>query len=298
MAETTLQAGNSAIGTIRIDPLQISSEGGPDIPILRILVKLALLPNENPTGGVRFEPSPTVRHYTITQLSGRAFFTGLGGVVQIAGFTAGPVTLRTDGGEQPFNIDIELDPFRVRRIEEQREGDFVLRLDITWLLMRHPEVQRGKWDGTIEGIETAWTQIPGIQIPQSHWIRLRPKLGYGKVEIVEIPVPEKVVPESFSRALTELSEARSDLAQGNYDNVVGHCRNAVEYISKALPYPEVPGGGSYPSFRQRITHLLRSLDPLLVNVHDYFPVACSSEFASCASVAIAAVWSAGLGMRA
>lgn len=30
---------------------------------------------------------------------------------------------------------------------------------------------------------------------------------------------------------------------------------------------------------------------LAVNVHDYFPVSCSSEFSSCASVAITTVWS-------
>src|SRR5260370_11964414 len=222
MPETGISVGTAQIGTVSIDPLQLDADGGLDFPFLRVPVKVALAPVESRQRVPINEASYKERNYPVIQVSGRVLIQAESRL--IGRFSAGPMLLGTDSGTQAFNIEVELDPYRVRRIEEQRHGNLSFQVDMYWLVARHPEVPRGQRNASIDGLELAWTTLQPIQVPQSHWVTLLPKLGYGMVQIVEVPIPEKIVPNVLPRSLAELSEARGHMNQGNYDSVVGHCR--------------------------------------------------------------------------
>jgi len=257
MPENTINVGGGSIGTVSIDPLQVDADGGPDFPFLRITTKVALTPIEGRSSGVGFnEPADLQRHYTITQVAGKVMFeAGTAGLITIGRFAHGSPLLRTDSGSQAFNIEVDLDPYKVRRIEAQRHGDPVFKIEFNWQLARHPELARGKTNSHIEGVDSAWTQLPGIKVPQSHWVTLLPKLGYGKVQIFEIPIAEQIVPDVLQRSLDELAGAQTDLAINKCDDAVGHCRNAIQIVSDLLPYP--PGSTSkYPSFGMRVDNFI------------------------------------------
>lgn len=252
MAEATFSADGRLNGRIRIDPLATSAEGGANLaPLLRFQVAVTMQPVEHPLGSGQQDPSPTLQHYTLIQLSGRV--SGPGGL--IGDFVCGPLLQSSADGERTHPLEILLDPFRVRHIEEQRVGDLIFRLDVTSLLARHVRAPRGQPNSSIEGLTSAWCSLQSVQIPQSHWISLLPGLGCGQVKLVEIPRPQSVIPDTFSQSLTELDRAQADMNQGNYDDVVGHCRTALELITKAVPL-EFDASIKHPTFRQKIDKLL------------------------------------------
>lgn len=259
MAETTINVNGAEIGKVSIDPTRIGAEGGPEYPYLSVPVTVTLAPVASREGIPFNQPAQKERNYTVVQVSGRIWFQAESrGSIPIGRFFAGPTMLRTDSGTQGFTIELDLDPYRVRRIEEQRHGSPEFRLDINWLVAKHPEVERGQSDQKIETLLSAWTTLQQIQIPQSHWVTLLPKLGYGKVELVEVPLAEQIVPNVLARSLTELAEARKDMAQGGYDDVVGHCRIALQLVADALPPPVLPNG-RHPSFRDKVRNFLNQM---------------------------------------
>jgi hypothetical protein len=262
MPEATISTGGGSIGTVSIDPMQVDADGGPDFPFLRITTKVALAPVESRSGAPINEPASLHRHYTIMQVSGRVQFQAEGAaLITIGRFVYGASLLRTDSGSQAFNIEVELNPYRVRRIEAQRHGDAVFQVELTWLLARHPEVPRGRTDPAVDGLDSTWTSLSQIRVPQSHWATLLPKLGYGSVQIIELPTAAQIVP-GLQRSLDELAGAQADVALGKYDDAVGHCRNALQNVADVLPYPPQPNGRP-PTFRMKVDHFIEQMGGLL-----------------------------------
>jgi hypothetical protein len=252
--------GADRIGTVSVDPLQLNADGGPTYPVLQFVVTLRLAPVANRQGlGVNV-PAVKERNYTVFLVSGRLQFEGLG---LIGKFMQGPMTLSTSfNSAQSFTIEVELDPYRVKRIEEARRGDAVFQIDMSWLALRHPEVDRGGWSRDVDGLDTAYTGLIRLQVPQSHWVTLLPKLGYDSVRIVEIPTLDRLVPGLLVGSLVELVAAQKDLSLGDCDGAVGHCRSAIERVVDALPCPPAANGRP-PSFRDKTKNFLDVMGQLL-----------------------------------
>jgi hypothetical protein len=56
------------------------------------------------------------------------------------------------------------------------------------------------------------------------------------------------------------------MKHGDYDDVVGHCRSALELMSDAVPAPP-SSGGRPPSFRQKVDHLFTVMGASLSEDH-------------------------------
>ena len=55
------------------------------------------------------------------------------------------------------------------------------------------------------------------------------------MKLIEVPIPEKIVPEIFQNALIELDNAQRYFIEGDYDKVAGHCKNAIQLLPESLP---------------------------------------------------------------
>ena len=150
------------------------------------------------------------------------------------------------GRSTQVDLRVALDPFRVSRIEERRKGDLTLQLSLGYVIALHSDT------GSVERFEAPIAR-PGLNlvIPQSHWVqKVLPALGYGTIELVEIPIPESVVPETFTKATESLRRATEDFTQGSYDESVAKCRHVIQMIveSKPVQAPE----GQQPSFPKKV----------------------------------------------
>ena len=95
-----------------------------------------------------------------------------------------------------------------------------------------------------------------FSIPQSYWINeILPRLGYGKIKLIEVPIPEKIVPRIFKKALEEIQQSQRYFLEGDYDKVVAHCRNAVQLIPEALPIDL--SSAERPTFNDKVKIFLK-----------------------------------------
>jgi hypothetical protein len=217
----------------------IIGEGVPDYPQVRVPVEISLAPLE------RGAPQIKLCSLTLLQLTGELHV----GHVRIGQFQE-TLTLYANANfpkhpsTRTVNIHVPLDLFRIGRIEEGRKGDLTLHLWLSLLIAVHTE------GGQVDGFTNNSCDL-SVSMPQSHWItKVLPGLGYGKLELVEIAIPETALPETFSKAMQELQHAKQAFVEGSYGESVGKCRNIVQLIveSKRLKMPE----GEAPSFPKKV----------------------------------------------
>ncbi len=138
-------------------------------------------------------------------------------------------------------IEIPLDLYRLEKIEERRRENIQLRLSGSALVAEHPSVPQAIPNEQQEYKRDVACFTKGnfditFDIPQSHWVeKILPGLGYGKVKLIEIPIPEKVMPDTFKNVQAELEQAQDYFIYGDYDKVVEHCRNAIEPLKNLRP---------------------------------------------------------------
>jgi len=78
-----------------------------------------------------------------------------------------------------------------------------------------------------------------------------------------VPIPEKIVPDTFQKALTELQESQRYFVEGDYDKVVAHCRIAIELIPKSRPIDL--SGIEKPNFNITVKKFLKQNLSILTN---------------------------------
>lgn len=239
---------------IELEENAITGEGGPDYPRLVIPIKFTLVPD-----------SDNGKTYTLLWLKVNLILN----YKKIAESNAEPLAEYSwkTASSRVLRIEIPIDFYRLSRIEEKRIGDIEFRLDGSALIAEHKEMENEASDGNrsleekIDKFSKGSFQIE-FKILQSHWItNVLPGLGYGKIKIIEVPIPEKIIPEIFQSALVELENAQRYFIEGDYDKVVGHCRTAIEFIPNSLPLDLA--GLSRPSFNVKIK---KFLDQHLSNV--------------------------------
>ena len=221
--------GLSTRGAISFDVDRISGAGGPEYPYLFIPGEFTLIPEER---------EGKIKAYSLLWLKSSLYVGdkkfGEGVSEAIAEYSWPHLS------SHQVSIEIPLDLYRIEKIEERRRGDISLRLSGSALIAEHPSVtktgpdKRQEYKKDVEEFTRGRFNIP-FSIPHSLWVdKILPGLGYGKVKLIEVPIPEKIVPDTFQKALTELQEAQRYFVEGDYDKVVAHCRSAVQLIPESL----------------------------------------------------------------
>lgn len=139
------------------------------------------------------------------------------------------VNLHADSHYSPetqFRLEIPLDFFTVARIEQSRDGDLRAALNFRAMFAIHLSGALG-----VERFEAARVEPLVFMIPKSHWVdKLLPQLGYGKIELIEVRIPDGIRGQGLPEAVKEMREARSYLLNGDWEKAVAHCRNTLEII--------------------------------------------------------------------
>ena len=249
------------IGTATISPEHISGQGGPAFPYLSVLVNISLQSAEtqNRMGAGVYIPTgdDPIQDYTLHQIYGTLIFN-LGGSSsgQIA-FHSFPLSFfsRPDiEGQVVLNIPLTV--YQLQQIESQRTGDISLKFDFTFEFAKHYPIPRKQQSSPIERFETNFFSMT-VNVPRSTWIdKVLPGLGYGKIHLVEVPTPEKAIGDTIVRVMEDFQRAQEQMLQGNYNNVLGYCRDALERLSNARKYG---GERENPSFAEKIDYLLTVL---------------------------------------
>jgi hypothetical protein len=231
MSKGNFSVGNWAVRhDISVEEVKISGRGGPEFPCLSIPVDIILRP---------LEREPKIKACTILWIKSNLQI----GDKKIGEGISEPMEEYSwpDPSPRNFLIEIPLDLYRIEKIEEQRNGDIQFRLLGSMLIAVHPSItrvgpdERQEYNRCVEQFAIGRIDI-ALNIPQSHWVdKILSNLGYGKVKLIEIPIPEKIVPDIFQKALNELQESKKYFIDGDYDKVVAHCRNAIQLIPEVLP---------------------------------------------------------------
>lgn len=140
------------------------------------------------------------------------------------------VNLYADTNNSPktqFRLEIPLDLFTVARIEQMRDGDLRAALNFRSMFAIHLSNALG-----VEKFEAARVEPLVFTIPKSHWVdKLLPQLGYGKIELIEVRIPDGIRGQGLPEAVKEIRQARSYLLDGDWEKAVGHCRNTLRSFS-------------------------------------------------------------------
>jgi hypothetical protein len=216
-------SGWATASGISLDVDGIRGEGGPEFPHLIVPLEFTLRPSED---------RGKIRAFSLLWLQCHLYVNdvriGIGFSGPIAEYSWPPLSACSVG------IEVPLDPYRLEKIEERRRDNVNCRLAGSGLVAEHPPVPKA---GPNEQQEyrkdvanfTRGTFYINFTVPRSHWAdKILPSLGYGKVELIEIPIPEKIIPDIFKNALDQLIQGRNYFLQGDYDKAVEHCRNALE----------------------------------------------------------------------
>jgi len=194
-----------------------------------------------------------IQDYTLHQIYGTLIFNSSGPVA----FHSFPLSFFSRPSiEGQAVLTIPLTVYQLQQIEGQRTGDVSLKFDFTFEFAKHQPIPRKLPFSPIEQFETNFFSMT-VNIPRSTWIdKVLPGLGYGKIHLVEVPTAEKAIGEPIARAVEDFQRAQEQMLQGDYNHVLGYCRDALERLANARKYG---GEKENPSFGDKIDYLLTVL---------------------------------------
>ena len=148
---------------------------------------------------------------------------------------------RTYASTEHMALRLFLEPLRVRAIEELRNGGgLTLRLRCSYRLR-------------VGGVEAVLSNEEELSIPQGVWVPLLEQMGYQRTLLLEIPVPDADHRPELANAVELLSRSQRLIAEGQYTEAVGMCRDVLEEVTRALKDengPDVPVAGLFEQTRQ------------------------------------------------
>lgn len=219
---------------IRLDPITIMGEGGPQYPRLMVPIYMDLVlttTHEN-----------IKKPLLILSASSSLFLANNLKIANSVQDFSPEYVLYDREYTRQHNFEFPLDHYRIEKIEENRRGDLGLRLDIKFIFGEYESIlaqEKGKNRPVKKYFITHFndrTVQLKFEIPQSHWVgKVLPRFGYGQFKILEIPVINEIDSEAFLESFEELKHAEKYYITGEYDKAVEHCRTALEPIKKELP---------------------------------------------------------------
>jgi hypothetical protein len=222
------------LGRISFEIQTVRGYGGPEFPKLIFNLDLRLSPWRNIS-----QPSPTVHPVTWMFLSGEFCSPEQRSVAAFRD----EVNLYADASHSPetqFRLEVPLDLFAIERIEQSREGE--LRAALTFRGYFAIHISEGSDKGLgVHRFQTVAIEPIVFTIAKSQWVeQILPQLGNGRLELIEVRLPDGFRAEGLPKAVQEVRMARSYLDNGDWDKAVAHCRNVLEAIldSRQLQLPQ------------------------------------------------------------
>lgn len=232
--------GNYILCEIDFDYNHVTAQGGSLAPSLRFrprIVKMNQLREEVPT---RVE-----YHYSVISLNGDVLldYDRNSPENQLARFSLSqPIAQSWLQYEHRFEIDILLDCFRLKWLEDRRKDDLKIRIDGTATIAVHSNASGADEPGPLLRYEEASLEIRMI-IPQSHWAgKLLPKLGRGEIVFMEIPVGS----EPLHNAWTYLKKAERAFDKWEPESIAINCRSMVTSLTRSLSQKL---GSEHPAYK-------------------------------------------------
>jgi hypothetical protein len=226
LPETTISVRANPTNKLRIDPTEITAQGGPVYP--RLIVPLHL----------DFGVGQELRPFLALGAECGLFLADL----KISDATPSVSSLTvTYACSTIWNLEFPLDPHRVKEIEARRHGNLKLRFDFAFVFGHLDRVARlnnasqGPMD-VLVGLEKSTAQIY-LEVPQSDWVgKALPALGSSAFFIVEIPAGTGHTAQAW--ALIE--KAESAFGQWDTKAVFAHCREAGGALTSLIEkrYPQ------------------------------------------------------------
>ena len=228
MPETDLTIrGYSGTNKLRIEPTEISGEGGPAYPRLIVPGRLALNP-------VRDSQGKELRFF-ILDLRAALFLGNEQSKIADALASLDPHRVYHSNVSTTGSLEFPLDAFRIGKIEEKRKGDLTIRLGIRFTYGLYESLGRADDSKTVEkqylaDIESNFAELR-LEIPQSHWVqKIMPALGYFEYFLIEIPKGGEIIREAWSY----LENAEAAFTRWDTKAVFANCREAGVLLDQTV----------------------------------------------------------------
>lgn len=131
-----------------------------------------------------------------------------------------------------LTMNLDIDIHKINAIEEIRKGKDL------WIKLNVSPIYRKRTEQNNVNITQLWVQQKShgdtIMIPQSEWVKILENLNYGNYKIIEMPLPRLPQGTALDKAIGHLEEAQRKFNEGEYDDVLVDCRDAVEEIHSVL----------------------------------------------------------------
>jgi hypothetical protein len=222
------------VGSISFEMSQINAGGCPEFPVLCIPAEISLT-------AAMTTPKPQAIHpISLISMAGELASPAYRVIARFhdeIGLTAG----HPHAAEiRHYRFEIPLDLRTVNELEKDRTGDLQCSLILRPLLGIHNTNLNngGAQSFSVGGIDTL-----AFSIPQSHWVGLLPRFGYGGLELLEVRYGTGLTAFHLPKSVEEIQLAKKYLREHDWDKAATHCRRAVEVIldsrSPSLP-PQTP----------------------------------------------------------
>jgi hypothetical protein len=124
---------------------------------------------------------------------------------------------------------MDLDAHMLRRIEELRDGDILLKIVLYAFWVAVDATTGSIAEPVVEAQNvTDRDQSQTIRIPQTDWLKILEGLKYGKFTVFEIETPVPPLDDVLVEAIKHLSQATRLFNEGNYEESMVRCRRAIE----------------------------------------------------------------------
>jgi len=166
--------------------------------------------------------------------------------------------VRLHDSETTFNAYFPLGVAQLEHIEAFRAGgDLKARCELRFIIALSIDLNvdgAGDVQPFVMGHETTSLSLE-FTIPHSTWVNnVLTRFGFGRMQLLEVPVPLAHAPEVFAGAIEELKQARSYYVQADYESVMSHCRKSLESVLNVLT-PDLSGLEN-PGFSRKLARAI------------------------------------------
>ena len=217
------------VAEITLEPTSVYGAGGPEFPLLHIHSKLALLPY----GASKDIP----QDFLFLTIKSDLYVGERHGKIA-SSFQPILHRLTEHRYETSYVLEFQLDNYRIERIESSRKRDLELKLEVNIGVGTFGPVLFGSQaNNPGHRVSDLCSIHKTIQftVPQSVWVeKVLPGLGYGLVQLFELPAVSLEHVASLQHSYTALQRACDRFKGGDYDEAVAFCRTAIEPIRNEL----------------------------------------------------------------
>ncbi len=88
-----------------------------------------------------------------------------------------------------------------------------------------------------------------IEIPQSEWVKVLSEIGFARIFLMEVPIPDDYKHPELHESHKHILRAKQHLDVGHYREAVGVCRDAIEAMDSYISATEIGDPNLQEMFR-------------------------------------------------